>query len=239
MYKVYSLLIDLSELDELDKKLWLFSHNKWAPLSFYDKDHGEKSGIPVLTWVKKRLKQANIDCEDIRVSLLCYPRVFGYVFNPLSVYFCHQRNGALVAILYEVSNTFNESHTYLLELSNTDQLEIRQRCAKKLYVSPFIELDTEYQFRVLPPGKRVRISIRQEDKSGVFLVATFSAKRIPLSDKKIFNCLIRIPFMTIKVICGIHFEALVLWLKGLPIIKHQQIDPPIQNSNYPAKKLNN
>ncbi len=231
-YRVYSLLFDLDELELLNKALHLFGYNRWAPIAFFDKDHGEKSGLSALAWVKKRLKEAKIQINGLKVTLLCYPRVFGYVFNPISVYFCFDKDGNLRAILYEVANTFKECHTYVFELNVSDKLKITHSCKKKLYVSPFIKLDTQYHFSVTPPRERFNLSIRQEDRNGPILFANFSAKRLPLTDLNLVCCLLKIPFMTVKVILGIHWEALILWLKGLPVIRHTASNPSIQNSNY-------
>ena len=97
-YKVFSLLIDLSELDELDKTINFFSYNKFNLVSFFDKDHGDRDGTLLIDWVKKNLKQNNISSENIKIKLLCYPRIFGYVFNPLSVFYVYNNNNDLISI---------------------------------------------------------------------------------------------------------------------------------------------
>ena len=113
-YSVFSLLIDLSELDQLDKNIKFFSFNKFNLISFFEKDHGDRDGSSLISWVKKNLNENNISSKDIRIKLLCYPRIFGYVFNPLSVFFIYDINNKLIAILYEVKNTFGEQHTLSL-----------------------------------------------------------------------------------------------------------------------------
>ena len=110
-YKVFSLLIDLSELKELDNKLKFFSLNKFNLISFYEKDHGERDGSSLINWVKLNLNINNISAENIKIKLLCYPRILGYVFNPLSIFFIYGKNENLISILYEVKNTFGEQHT--------------------------------------------------------------------------------------------------------------------------------
>ena len=112
-YKVFSLFLDLSELNELNDKLKFFSLNKFNLISFYEKDHGDRDGSSLFEWVKKNLIKNEISTENIKVKLLCYPRIFGYVFNPLSIFFIYNKNDKLVSILYEVKNTFGEQHTYL------------------------------------------------------------------------------------------------------------------------------
>ena len=113
-YKVFSLLIDLSEIELLNKTLKLFSYDKFNIISFFNKDHGPRDGSSLKNWVIDNLKKNDIECNDIQIKLLCYPRIFGYVFNPLSVFYIYDKNSDLVSILYEVKNTFGEQHTYCL-----------------------------------------------------------------------------------------------------------------------------
>ena len=141
-YKVFSLLIDLSELDILDKKINFFSYNKFNLISFFDKDHGERDGSPLIQWVKKNLRDNQINSENIRIKLLCYPRILGYVFNPLSVFYVYNNDEKLISILYEVKNTFGEQHTYIFKVENNNLLQ--HNCVKKFHVSPFIEMDCNY-----------------------------------------------------------------------------------------------
>ena len=123
-YKVFSLLIDLTELNILDKNISFFSYNKFNLISFFDKDHGERDGSSLINWVKKNLKQNNINCENITIKLLCYPRIFGYVFNPLSVFYVYNNYNDLISILYEVKNTFGEQHTYVFKVSNNNMIQL-------------------------------------------------------------------------------------------------------------------
>ena len=139
-YKVFSLLIDLSELKKLEKDLKLFSYNKFNILSFYDIDHGPRDGTSLIEWVKKNLSKNNINTDQITVKLLCYPRIWGYVFNPLSVFFIYDKNLDLISIFYEVKNTFGEQHTYIFKIEKNNQL-FEHSCRKKFHVSPFIEID--------------------------------------------------------------------------------------------------
>ena len=136
-YSVFSLLIDLSELDQLDKNIKFFSFNKFNLISFFEKDHGDRDGSSLISWVKKNLEENNIISKDIRIKLLCYPRIFGYVFNPLSVFFIYDINNKLIAILYEVKNTFGEQHTYIFKVEDDNKL-FQHNCPKKFHVSPFI-----------------------------------------------------------------------------------------------------
>ncbi|MCF3627702.1 DUF1365 domain-containing protein [Thalassospiraceae bacterium LMO-SO8] len=219
-YSVFSMLLDLDELSALSKVTRLFGHNRFAPLAFHDRDHGPADGSALRPWAERHLRQAGIDPDGGPIRLLCYPRIFGYAFNPLSVFFCYRRSGALTAILYEVCNTFKERHTYVIPVADQSRPVIKQSCAKALYVSPFIGMDASYQFRIVPPGETVRIVIRQEDSDGLLLAASFAGDRRPFSPRGLTRALIRFPLLTLKVMAGIHWEALKLWLKGLPVFKH-------------------
>ena len=136
LYKTFSLLIDLKEIENLENKIRFFSYNKFNILSFYDIDHGPRDGTSLRKWIKKNLLKSKIDIGSGTIKLLCYPRFFGYVFNPLSIFYCHDDNLQLKAILYEVKNTFNEQHTYVFPASPSSNL-ILHICIKKFYVSPF------------------------------------------------------------------------------------------------------
>ena len=116
-YKTFSFFIDLDEIEKLDKDIKIFSYNKFNIFSFYDKDHGDRDGKNLKVWVLDNLKKFNIDENINNIKLLCYPRIFGYVFNPLSIFYCYKDN-SLKAIFYEVKNTFNEQHTYIFKVTD-------------------------------------------------------------------------------------------------------------------------
>ena len=229
-YNVFTLLLDLDELSELDRKHRLLAYNRSGIISFYDADHGSATGEPLRAWVEERLSDAGIVPDGGAIRLLCYPRILGYVFNPLSVYFCYRRDGMLVAILYEVCNTFHESHTYIIPVTENGRKVVRQRCSKKLYVSPFIDMDAEYRFRIVPPGNEVKIAIREENKDGLFFAAAFNGIRIGLTRGAVLRCLIKFPFLGIKVISGIHWEALKMRIKGFSVFRHSPASARVQSS---------
>ena len=226
-YRVFSLYVDLDELPYLAKRLRLFSHNRWNLFSFFDRDHGSADGStddphPVREWVDRQLDAAGIDCQGGKITLLCFPRLFGFVFNPLSTFFCHDRNGDLKAILYEVSNTFSQRHSYLLPCDNSARRNtpaaINQTCEKRLYVSPFIGMSATYRFRVKVPDERLSILIRQGTTEGKQLVAAHIGRRVPLTDANLINAFVRYPLMTVKVVAAIHWEAFRLWRKGAKLV---------------------
>ena len=210
-YKTFSLLLDLDEVEKLDKKLSIFSHNKFNLFSFYDKDHGDRDGSSLKTWVLSNLKKFNIYQNINTIKLLCYPRIFGYVFNPLSIFYCYD-NTNLKAIFYEVKNTFNEQHTYIFKVNNNEKID--QKCKKKFYVSPFMDMETYYNFKLLEPNEKLSVYIKQTDNEGTVLTATQTGDKKELSLKQLILNFIKYPLMTIKIISSIHYEALLLWKKG-------------------------
>jgi len=217
-YKVFSLLIDLSELELLDKNLKIFSYNKFNIVSFYDRDHGARDGSSIKEWVIDNLKKNNIDNENIQIKLLCYPRIFGYVFNPLSVFYIYDNNSNLISVMYEVKNTFGEQHTYIFK-TDIDQNLIQHMCKKKFHVSPFIEMDCIYFFRLLKPGKKISVIIDQNDKEGKILYASQDGVRSEMTNANFIKSYLKHPLMTFKIILAIHFEAFKLWSKGIKFIK--------------------
>jgi len=229
-YGVFSFLIDLDELPELDRKFRIFGYNRWAPFSFHDRDHGSTTGEALRPWVEERMREGGVEPDGGAIRLLCYPRIFGYVFNPLSVFFCYQREGSLAAILYEVCNTYRERHTYVIPVDASNRAVIRQSCGKALYVSPFIAMEADYHFRIVAPEEQVKVVIRQEDADGVVLAAAFRGDRISLDERALARCLARFPLMTAKIMTGIHWEAFKMWIKGFPVFSHSPAAAPVQSS---------
>jgi uncharacterized protein len=217
-YKTFSLLIDLSEISKIENKLNFFSYNKFNILSFYNIDHGPRDGSSLTKWVKKTLAKAKINVDGGKIKLLCFPRFFGYVFNPLSVFYCYNKNLELKAVLYEVKNTFNEQHTYVFRSKVSSNLIVHQ-CDKKFYVSPFIPMKTSYNFRLSKPKNSISITIRQTDINGPLLVAQQTGKKIKLNSKNLIFQFFKHPLMSFKVILAIHFEAFRLWIKGVKFVK--------------------
>jgi DUF1365 family protein len=210
-YRVFALLLDLDELEGLSRRLRLFAWNRFGIFGFHDRDHGD--GTDLRTWLDARLAQEGIIADGPR-RVLCYPRLFGYVFNPLSTWFCHRRDGQLAAVIYEVHNTYGERHAYVLRAGADDAL-IRQHCAKDFYVSPFLSMDCFYNFKIRPPGDEVMVAINEAEAGKPILTATFSGKRKPLSDATLLAMLLRRPLMTVKIIAAIHYEAVRLMWKGV------------------------
>jgi uncharacterized protein len=216
-YRVFAMLLELDELPGLDRKLALFKYNRWGLFSFQDRDHGD--GRPLRDWLDDVLSQSGITAKGAR-RVLCYPRILGFVFNPISTWFCDDEGGRLIAIVYEVHNTYEERHAYVLPVGTDTEL-VRHGCAKNFYVSPFLSRDCRYQFRIRPPGQGVAILIQEEEAGAPVLTASFAGERRALSDKMLTRMLLRYPLMTVKVVVAIHFEAVRLMLKGIRRHPHQ------------------
>lgn len=211
-YRVFSLLLDLDELPELSLR-WL-GVNRPGLLSFREADHGD--GGPLRPWVAARLGEAGI-VADGPVRMLCYPRMLGYVFNPLTVYFCHRTDESLAAVIYEVHNTHGERHAYVLPAGDG---VVRQSCAKAFFVSPFMPMECVYHFTITPPGDSVSVAIVEADGEGTLLTAAFSGTHSPLTDAALLRAVLAHPLMTLKVTAAIHWEAIKLLAKGLRVYRH-------------------
>lgn len=220
-YRVFWLMLDLAELDRLDQRLRLFSRNRFNLLSFHDRDHANAFGGSLRDQIDGWLARAGIRLDGGAVQLLTMPRVLGFVFNPISLYYCHHPDGRLLAMVYEVTSTYGVRHAYVIPVPPEDQVSgrIRQGAAKALYVSPFMGMDMDYAFRGHAPGEHVDMTIDGLDADGVLITAAMSAQRKPLTDAAILRATLAMPFLTIKVVAAIHWEALKLWLKRIPLTR--------------------
>ncbi|MCX7324854.1 MAG: DUF1365 domain-containing protein [Hyphomicrobiales bacterium] len=232
-YKVFCLLIDIDRLAEASRNARLFSVGRFNLLSFRESDHGaELQDAPagqLRRHVDRLLAPTSVDARGGRVLLLCYPRLLGFVFNPISVYYVYDVHEDLVALIYEVRNTFGEMHTYVcpVEPGQTSEAGIRQERDKLFYVSPFMAQTMRYHFRMLPPGDRVNVRILETDEGGPILAATFTGARRDLTSAAIVKACVAMPFMTVKVVAGIHWEAMKLWFKGIEFYNRPKRPEPV------------
>ena len=219
-YRVMSLLIDLDRLEVADRQTPLFGVNRRALYSFHEADHGPRDGSSLRDYAQRRAAEHGIDLHGGRVLLLCYPRLFGYAFNPLSVYFGYQASGQLALVIYEVRNTFGDIHAYVMPVNSGDvgPAGIRQEQDKRFYVSPFIEMQMRYRFRLVAPREHVKLRILETDSQGPLLSATFNGRRRALSTTELLRSFFSLPAVTVKIIAAIHWEALRLWLKGVRLV---------------------
>jgi uncharacterized protein len=212
-YAAFWMLLDLDEIDALHRRLRLFSRGRFNAMSFFDTDHGEQTQEPLRAQVERHLRAAGIALDGGSIQLLYMPRIFGYGFNPLSIYFCRDCDGRIAALLYEVRNTFGERHSYLIPVGD-DGGTIRQSCDKCFYVSPFMDMTMRYAFRVVPPADKISVVVSASDAQGPAIVASLTGRREPLSDAALLRLLLRMPFLTLKVIGAIHWHALKMWWEG-------------------------
>ena len=216
-YRVFSMLIDIDRIDEAASSLRLFSRNRFNIFSFHDRDHPGDDDAPLAARIRAALWGAGFR-GDGKIELLCYPRILGYVFNPLSVYYCNDAEGRLEAILYEVRNTFGGVHSYLIGVGEERSI-IRQSAQKAFRVSPFMDMDQRYEFTLSRPDGRLSVAILQSDAEGPIFTASFAGEREAATDKSLCAAFFRYPLMTLKVIAAIHWEALRLVFKGLRLKK--------------------
>jgi uncharacterized protein len=228
-YSVFTLLIDVGRLEEAHRAAKLFSVNRFNLFSFRESDHGGQDGSSLFEHACAALSQAGLEAKPARVMLLCYPRVLGHTFNPLSVYYAYDASDQLIGMIYEVRNTFGDMHTYVCPLRAGELTEagLRQTRAKLFYVSPFMDMPMTYHFRLRPPGDDLAVRILETDAAGPILSATFHGHRRPLTSASILAAFLSIPLMTLKVVSGIHYEAMKLWFKGMRFYSRPEPPPPL------------
>jgi len=225
VYRVFYLLLDIDRIDEAAASLRLFSHNRFNLLSFHDRDHGSQQAGALRSWAENILDQAHIGLDGGRIRLLCMPRLFGYAFNPISLWYCEHADGSLRAVIAEVRNTFGEKHCYLLA-SNGSAMPYTKpyETEKCFHVSPFFDLVGRYRFTLDEPAERLRVLIHETREGLPILDATLAAERRDLSDANVLKQVLMLPLMTFKVVAGIHWEALKIWLRGARF--HTKPDAP-------------
>lgn len=228
-YRVFSLMVDLDRLGEADRLSRLFSVNARNLVAFHEKDHSDKGSASLRSYADGLLAEAGLAQPAARILLVCYPRILGYVFNPISVYYAYGADEQLVALIYEVRNTFGERHTYVCPVGIGEMTAggLRQSCDKLFHVSPFIPMQMRYHFRMLPPGNEIRWRILETDPEGPLLAATFTGRREDMTTATLLSLTARIPFLTLKIVAGIHWEALKLWVKGAKYISRPEAPPPV------------
>lgn len=218
-YRVFWMLLDLDEVEQLSAKLKFFSHDRFNLYALRMSDFGDRSGRPLRPQIEQVLEKAGIAHDGGPIRLLTMPRILGYAFNPLSTYFCYRRDGSLCATVYEVHNTFGEIHSYVAPAATADGVT-RQETGKVFHVSPFMDLDMLYLFTVTPPEDRVSVAIEGSDPEGRLITAVLSGERMELSDAALLRLLATHPLLTLKVTAAIHWHALRLLAKRISWRRH-------------------
>lgn len=226
-YRMYSLLLDLDRLEELNARLRLFSVDRFNLFSFYRADRGPKSAPSSLSLrekVEAAMRGGGVEPDGGKIMLLTMPRLLGWAFNPLSAYYCFAKSGELKAMLWEVDNTFGERHAYMIPVEGGSGGDIRQSCPKEFHVSPFMNMELDYAFRMRVPDQRLSLAINVSDPAGLLLTTHYRAHRRELTDANLLRVFFSIPLLTLRVVGGIHWEALKLWRKGIGL--RSKPEPP-------------
>ena len=224
-YRVFSLLLDLDQLETGDTGLRVLSIDRFNLLSFWRRDHGPRDGTSLRAWAERMLRRQGIELAGGKLLLLCFPRLLGFGFNPLSIWYCQHQDGSLRAVICEVNNTFGEHHFYLLHRQGEAMdWPARAELAKRFHVSPLIGMQARYRFRLSRPGQRLAVSIEESQEGRRMLIATQTGEMRPLTDRQLLRALLRTPLMTFKVVAAIHWQALRIWLRGAPLFRKPE--PP-------------
>ncbi len=223
-YRAFWLLLDLDRLDEIAARTRFFSRNRFDLLSFHDGDHGDGGSRPLREQAEVLAGAAGADVCGGRVLLFTLPRILGYAFNPISVYFCLDRDDVLQAVIYQVDNTFGERHAYVIPVADPQARVIRQRCGKAMHVSPFMPMDLRYRFLLTRPEETFSLAVSAADGDGTVISAVLSTRRRPITAATLLAACLRVPFAGLKTMAAIHVEAARLWFKGLRF--HRQPPPP-------------
>ncbi len=227
-YPVFFLRVPLSAMAGAGRGI--LSVDRWNLLSLMSRDHGPRDGSPLEPWVRSKLARAGVRNADGEILLQAFPRVLGYVFNPIAIYYCHDRAGALRAVLCEVSNTFGERHNYLLAHADGRPIGPRDwlRAQKVFHVSPFCEVEGSYRFRFAGDAAGQLAHIDYHDRDGKLLATFIDGRAETIGARSLAKAFLGYPLLTAGVIARIHWQALRLWLKRVPLFTKPE--PPLQET---------
>lgn len=225
-YSLYMLLLDIDRIEGTTRRLRLLSQGRSGLMSFSARDHGDRSDTPLRAQIETHLAGAGIDLQGGTIRLLTMPRILGYGFNPISVYFCYRPDGQVAALVYEVTNTFHERHSYLVAVpEDAPPGPLRQTTEKRFFVSPYMDMALTYDFTVRLPGEAVSVVVAVRRGETPILTASFAGRRRPLTDGQVLRAFLAHPLLTWKVTAGIHWEALKMMIKGARY-RHRGAVPP-------------
>ncbi len=227
-YRVFTALLDIDHLPSAESRLMKI--DRFGLFSFRTRDHGARDGKPLRPWVEAHLAAAGRPAPA-RIMLLSMPRLIGYAFNPLSVFYCYDAAGTLESVIYEVKNTFGDQIPYVVDATAAADGAARHEQAKEMYVSPFIRMDQTYRFTIRPPDDKLSIRIKQHDKDGDWLIAVQTGRSVGLNDAQLLRLVGTHPLAAFKVIAAIHWQALKLWMKGAQFNRYPGSDAAFQPAN--------
>ena len=233
IYKIFSVLFDIDRLDELARTRKLFSHNRFNVLSVHDKDHGRGEVGGLRRWAEETCASQGVALEGGRIRLLAQPRMFGWAFNPVSFWYCEHADGSLRAVIAEVRNTFGEKHSYLLSSASLNEgasagaalpygVELKKE--KCFHVSPLFDLVGLYHFTLDEPGDKLRVLLNETREGAPLIDTAMLGVAKPFSDAVMLRQVLAMPLQAIKVLAGIHWQALKIWLRGARF--HPKPKPP-------------
>jgi DUF1365 family protein len=241
VYHIFMFYIDLDELDLIHARLRLFSRNKFNWFSFQDKDHAlfgtSAKSETVKTKITNYLKSQNIIGNPGKIMLLTNATVFGYTFNPISVYICYDQYNKPFCSVAEVCNTHGEMKLYLLDPGTLTDNVFTRRTTKHFYVSPFSNLDALFEFIFRVPGEDLNIRVDDYEDNKRFLLSALTGKKKKLTDARLLQYAVQFPMVTVKIIFLIYWQALVLWVKRVPY-KKKDTDQHLQKDLVTLKSLN-
>ncbi len=233
-YRVFCLRLRIDQPETLQTfNSWLFGVERARPVSFWSIDHGNRDGSDLYEWIKTKLSESDLHFDVGAVTLQCFPRVLGYVFNPVSFWFVHDKHGALRVLLAEVNNTFGQKHQYLLNAQTLDPIseDTELECLKVFHVSPFCDVAGRYLFKYSRRQTYQRLSIDYLDtpeQVAPLLKTAIVTNSEPLTTARLFSSVVLMPMMTIGVMLRIHLQAFKLWRKGaryrsVPALPEQEL----------------
>lgn len=220
-HSVWYLELDLEEVDAVTRQIRVLSVNRPNILQFRGSDHLESDDVPLAEAVRTRLRGQGLDIDGWRISLVTYPRVLGFVFNPVSFYLCRDRDGALRHVIAEVNNTHGEREVYDFPgVPSSDRSVYQSGADKRMYVSPFIGASARYELRVLDEPDRLRVAISEREGEENTLFAGIQLRRGALTNTSLAKALARDPFVTLKTVALIAWHAWQLKRRGLEWRRH-------------------